>query len=267
MKNIQLFLAISLCVLFSPYLHAQEGTYYSFDYMKVEPQNIQDYLKLEKAWKKIHLKKVEEGLIEGWGLARVMSPAGANEAYNFVTRIKFTNKAQLVKSQSMKYMPENWKTLLTPDEIKLVQRTSELRTWVKNEVWSVEERIIADNISESEYLVFNYFDMPKGVRRSTHFNVERNLWKPFHQANIDNGNLLGWLLFNRELPMGSDYDYDVATVDLYKNMEQFWEEFDEGLFTKIHPNKTMEEIWEETMAAGNRIKAELREIIDSTWKD
>ncbi|MCB0583611.1 MAG: hypothetical protein KDD10_30300, partial [Phaeodactylibacter sp.] len=66
--------------------------YYAIDYMKVEPGKHDDYLKLEKAWKKIHEANIKAGKYSYWTLTSVLYPSGAEEAYNYVTRINFSGE-------------------------------------------------------------------------------------------------------------------------------------------------------------------------------
>lgn len=262
----KLFFTLFLCI-FTIIIFAQNNStrYYAMDYMKVESSNVKDYLACEKAWKKIHMAKKESGAIEGWGLEQIISPMGSSTEYNFVTRQVFKDRNQLAEYQSKKYFPENWKSLLTAEEIELVNRTGELRTHVKNEVWSSEEREVAADMSDADYAVINYFKMPDNVGRADHLKVEREFWKPFHQHNIKEGKMKGWVLLNRELPMGSDYEYDLVTVDVYKDLHQFWAPFDEANFSRLNNGKSSEEIFEKTRAVGIRRSAEIRKSLDSTF--
>ncbi|MBX2815175.1 MAG: hypothetical protein KTR24_04230 [Saprospiraceae bacterium] len=263
MKSLK-YLVLGLLIAFSTgQLVGQASGYYSLDYMKVEPANVQDYLACEKAWKKIHAYKKEKGQIQSWALDQVMSPSGANVEYNFVTRHSYKDRHQLAAHQEGSFMPENWESLLTAEEIALVNRTGSLRTLVKSEVWSAEERVLAEDLSDANVHVFNFFKMPEGVGRSAHLEMERALWMPFHKANIKNGKSKGWVLLNRELPMGSGYGYDIATVDVYTDMGQFWEPFDAATFEKLHPGKSMNDIMEQTRALGMRKSAEVRRSVDA----
>lgn len=260
------FLAACLCLCFN-FAAAQDDQptiYYSMDYMQVEPGNHKDYLACEKAWKKIHQHQKDAGIIEGWAIEMVLSPGGTDADYNYITRQRFKGEKQLSAYLAQPYMPDNWESLLTADEVALVKRTSELRTWVKNEVWSSVERVLADDIEDAKVVVFNYFGIPEGKRRSEHFKMERDIWMPIHTARVKDGQMKGWVMLNRELPMGSMYDYGVATVDIFKDMDQFWAPFPEDYFEKIHAGKDMDDLWEQTLAVSNRLSAELRLALDST---
>lgn len=258
-----MYLAALLCIM-SGAIEAQTTTqYYSIDYMKVAPENQEDYMACEMAWKKIHAEKMRLGLIEGWALERVISPSGTSQEYNYITRQRFKNTDQLAAYQSNPYFPTKWESLLTAEEIELIGRTGELRSLVKGEVWSSADLVLASDISKENFTVFNYFKMPEGMRRADHMEMELSLWKPYHQSQVDQGNRLGWVLLNRELPMGGSYDYDLATVDIFENLEQFWAPFDEDEFERLHPGKTWEDIWNATASKGKRGRAEIRRSLDS----
>ncbi len=264
MKTLKNFTTILLCYLCIGSLQSQEEStnFYSMDYMMVEPGMHDDYRACEKAWKKIHAQNKENGRIESWTLMQIVSPRGSSMPYNYVTRVRFKDRHQMAAYQDNPIMPDNWKSLLTADEIALVDRTSELRTYVKNEILSLEERILADDISDVNIAVVNFFKMPKGVTRADHLKMERDLWMPFHKHGVEKGNIKGWVMMTRALPIGTDYSYDVMTVDLFKDMGHFWEPFDEAGFTQIHAGKSMDDIMEETAAAGSRGKTEIRRRID-----
>lgn len=232
--------------------------------MKVSSEMSGEYRDCERAWKKIHQFKKEQGAIEGWALERIVSPAGSSNDYNYVTRKRFKDVNQLAAYQDNPYMPENWKSLLTEKEIELVNRTNKIRTWVKSEVWSTEERILSEDVDDSQIVVVNHFSIPANKMRSDHMKMERDLWMPVHKKRIKDGSMMGWLLLQRELPIGTDHGASVATVDVYKDMAQFWQPFDEDEFLEVHPGKSMDEIWKETLAAGTRSSAEIRRAIDST---
>ena len=45
-------------------------------------------------------------------------------------------------------------------------------------------------------------------------------------------------------------------------MDQFWAPLDSDAMEKMHPNKTMDDIWNQTIAAGERSGADVRREID-----
>lgn len=260
---IQSSLLVALFFLISNFLTAQElQGYYSFDYMKVKSGMHDEYLKLEKAWRKIHHANIVAGKYNFWELTQVAYPSGANVEYNYVTRINFKGEKQLAD-----YI-ENWpspdlKTLLTPEELALVNRTSEIRTLVKSEIWAHEDVVADEDMSDQKVSVFNYFDFPETGSRSEHFRVEKEIWKPVHDARRKDGKMKGWVLLGKVLPGGSHQPYFDATVDLYTNMEQFLSQGDPiSYFEKIHAGKDFNKMYAETDAACDLIRQEVRIVLD-----
>lgn len=262
-----LFLAIFLCLnihMVSAQDPESKGpTYHSVHYMKVKPGMHDDYLKLEKAWKKLHLANIKGGKYEKWVLTEVISPNGASTEYNYITRQSFNGDAQLAAHFEQSFMPKNWKSMLTPEEISLVEKTSKIRTMVKSEVWSSIDGVFAEDMTNSKVHVFNYFDFPEGSNRGKHVKMEQEIWKPIHQARIDAGDLKGWALVRLEMPFGAAMPYHNGTVDIYENMEQFLKPFDAS-FEKVHPGKDIDAMFEKTRAASTLVRGEVRIEIDST---
>ncbi len=173
------------------YVVAQsDTTYYSvFDYIKVAPNMQGDYIKLEKAWKKIHIAKVKAGKLDDWSLTAVMSPSGANCEYNYVTRNSYRGSAHLAGYFESTFFPDNWQALLTPEELALVNRTNEIRTIVKEEVWSGVDNV-GGSTKKATIAVWNYFSSPAGKTHADHFKMERDIWEPVHTARVNDGTMV-----------------------------------------------------------------------------
>lgn len=237
--------------------------YLSVTYMKVLPQNNADYLAMEKAWTKIHKAKLAAGAIKGWSLFEVMSPSGSHLEYNYVTYENLGLNADAAKFMDSPYFPEDWQKLMTKEELALVNRTGELRTLVKNEVWQLRDGMYDENWMDAKIQVCNFFALEEGKLGRDHYNIEKKYWMPIHKARIADDKLEGWDISNLYLPFGSDQDYYVSTVDVYKDMKQFMADTEmEAYMKKIHPNKTMDEITAETRAIGDIVKGEVRQLIN-----
>ena len=240
--------------------------YHVVEYMKVAPENVADYLVLEQAWKKIHQANIKAGKLLLWELTQVLSPIGDHHEYNYITRHLFAGEKQMAAFYDPSYFPENWESLLTKEEVALVNRTSSLRTYVKQEIWMSLEGTFAEDIDKATIQVVNFFSRPEGVSREDHITIERNIWKPFHQARIDAGAMKGWGMFGLLLPMGADMPYQEATVDLYLDMPQLFKEhfglnpFDYG--RKVH-GENAQLLYEHTLNSIVLSKAEVRRVIDA----
>ncbi len=266
MKPIKLLLllAIVLCQTNATQAQTNTPTYYNvYSYIKVKPGMRADYLKLEQAWKKIHAARIKAGKMDSWQLMEVLSPDGSSCEYNYVTRNTFVGEDQLAGFYEDQYMPDNWTTQLTAAELDLVFRTDEIRTLVKNEVWETLDQTWATDHKNAKISVFNYFNFPEGKSSSDHVKVEKDIWKPVHEARIKDGKMKGWLLLRMDLPFGDAMPYQDATIDVYSDMRQYLAPFLlEEYFKKVHPGKTLAELLKETAAAVRLMKGELRMDID-----
>ena len=261
-----LLLAI-LCCQFTP-LSAQTAApkptrYNVYAYMKVAPGMYDDYLKMEKAYKKLHLADKKAGRLEDWSLAEVVSPAGTNTEYDFVCRNTYIGHAALAAQYERVYDTNGMESILSPAEIALVKRTNEIRKMVKVEVWSMTDGVWADDAdTKAKLFVWNYFSIPEGKTGDDHKKVELDIWKPIMAARIKDGKMKGWGLLNMELPFGASMPYSQATVDGYTGMEQMLAPWFEDYFKKVHPGKDVKKLFKQTAAVCTLEKGEVRMMID-----
>lgn len=230
--------------------------------MKVAPGMHGDYLKMEKAYKKMHAEAKKAGKMAGWALLEVISPAGTNTEYNYVARNTFSGEEQLANYMGGDFYDEKWESVLTKEEMALVERTEQIRSMVKVEVWSMVDGARAKDWETAKVAVFNYFDSPEGKTRTDHFNMEKEIWKPVHQARVDDGKMKGWVLLNLEFPFGASMPYNSATVDLYTDMKEYFTPWFEDYFKKVHPGKNLDELEKRTMEAATLTKGEVRMLLD-----
>ncbi len=258
-----LMLAILFCQTQSAIAQQAEPTYYvAYDYMKVKPGKWDDYLRLEKAFKKIHSAKKKAGKMDTWGLMEVLSPSGASREYDYVTYNIYAGEAQLANYYEGEYMPDNWSQMLTPGELQLVMNANEIRTIVKTEVWTGTDEVLADDFKTSKISVFNYFDFPANGSHSKHVKVETDIWKPIHAARVKDGKMKGWRLLQMQMPFGADMPYQDASVDLYADMAQYLAAWDNQYFAKVHPGKDVSAIMKQTNEACTLLRGEVRMVID-----
>lgn len=261
-KTFSSILVIVLCCHFTLVKAQNDTTNYTvYDYIKVEPNMQADYLKLEKAFKKIHAAKKKAGKLDGWSLTVVIS--GSDNSYNYVTRNSFKGSAQLANLYDGQYMPDKWQSLLTPAEVALVNRTATIRTIVKEEVYSVVERVVNDNPKSWKVAVYNYFSSPQGKTVGDHIKMETDIWKPVHAQRVKDGKMQGWLLMVLELPFGASLPYNSMTVDLYSSMNKYLGANTMASdFTKVHAGQDANDLFKQTGDAATLTRGEVRYIID-----
>lgn len=260
---VSLFLAILFCQANTTSAQTTEPTRYTvYGYHKLNPGMRDDFLKLGKAWKKIIAYKKKNGLQEDWSLSRVVLPTGASAEYDYITRHTFIGEAQLANFLEKPFLPDNWQSQVTIEEIELVLRAAEIRTFVKQEVWSTIEATTAPDIDKATVAVFNYFKQPEGKTQADHIKMEKDIWKPVHDARVKDGAMKGWVLLGLDMPFGSTMPYDMATVDVYTDMKQMLAPWFDTYFKKIHPGKNVDEMMKQTGDATDLVKGEVRMVID-----
>jgi hypothetical protein len=70
--------------------------YIQVDYMKVQPGNEGDYMKVEQeGWKPIHQERIKQGKLHSWYFFGVDFPSGTETKYNYVTVNTFDQWGQV----------------------------------------------------------------------------------------------------------------------------------------------------------------------------
>jgi len=264
--NLKLFtLTLALAFLWMiPFGAAQEGptVYFIVDYMKVKPGMEQDYVNLEKAWKKIHAATVQSGQSDGWYLEQVVSPYGTQTEYNYCTIRRYIGKTKFAKSMDNSIFPSDWKSRLTPEEVELVGRTTEIREMVKQEVFSQAEGAFPEDWNHPKVRIANYMKCKPGVSMSDYINVEASIWKPVHKVMLEKGKREGWGMYVLELPYGTEMPYDAITVDFYNSMEQYMNSQLMDIFESVHVGKKTDDLFAKTSASRDLLRSEVSILID-----
>lgn len=240
---------------------AEPTRYTAFGYHKVAPGMNDDFLKLAKAWKKIVALKKKNGLQESWSVAKVAMTGAASE-YNYVTRHSFVGEVQLANYMEKPFLPDGWMAVLTPEEVVLVNRAAEIRTFVRQDIYSQVDAVWADDIDKATVAVFNFFKQPEGKTLADHRKMEQEIWKPVHAARVKDGKMKGWILFGLEFPFGSAQPYDMVTVDVYSDMKQMLAPWFDDYFSKIHAGKNVDDLLKRTNESTDLVRGEVRITID-----
>ncbi|MEM6771019.1 MAG: hypothetical protein AAF597_10580, partial [Bacteroidota bacterium] len=98
-----------------------------------------------------------------------------------------------------------------------------------------------------------------------HVDFEQKVWGPVHQARIDAGVALGWVIAPIIMPWDASSDYHAIIVDVYKDLPTYLANRNPmPFFAQAHPGKDVEELLQQTDQVASRVRAEVRSVIDST---
>ncbi|MEL7533738.1 MAG: hypothetical protein AAFN10_20665, partial [Bacteroidota bacterium] len=246
-------------------LSAQEEeskpVFVTIQYMKVKPSNISAYLELESLWKKMHQARVKSGELLYWGLHQVVSPTGTDAAYNFTT-VNLYEGEEALAAHYEGDMSVDMSELYTEDEMKIMQKTSELRDLVKEEVYFRTLRV-TDGKPGAELIVTNFMQLAEDATLADHTELEA-IWSKVHQARVDDGKMKAWSSWDMVLPMNSDGEYQAITVDFYEDMAQWMAPFYQEYFAKVYPDMDLEGLSAKMEAVFKIYRSEVMMRIDGT---
>ena len=253
-------------------LGAQEPLFVVYDYMKVKPENYDDYIHLEKVWKKIHASRIKRGRLYAWVLDEVISPSGTAQEFNFITANVYQGNAMLAGHYETSMLPENWQELISYDEAQVALRTAQLRDIVKTDVFEVVDQVMAEGWeANANVVVMNFFRNRNGASNEDHARMEAELWKPIHEARVKDGNVQGWMLMNRVFPISytTQTPYHSITNDYYTDMRQLIESSDnmadymDKFLSSEEKQQRLAEMWEGV----EMLSAVIRRRIDGVMSD
>ncbi len=246
----------------------QPTTYHVHDYFQVPSGGHADYLAMEKVWKKLHQANIKDGKYTNWELTRIMMPNTGAGGYNYVTRTSVRGEENLAKLLTGEFFINTDPSgMLTKEEMAIYNNTGALRTFVKQDVYTVSHLLPASDWDAVKVAVHNHFDFPEGSSRSAHVQNEKDIWDPVHAARIKDGKLLAWVVGAKILPWGANEPFHDVTVDLYESLESYLANSSPmPYFEKAHPGKDQAKMMEQTAAAATLVKSEVRLILDtSNW--
>lgn len=219
MKKIIVFALL----LISPGLFAQEEDqqlYLKMEFMQVKDHNNSDYMEVEEFWSKIHQQRVADGNIIGWDLWQ-MSPAGKEQGSQYFTVTLFTSLAGMLEEMPdgkfEEYFAGAYPGMSEEDQDKMMEKTVNSRD-MAHEVYLklINQTTGGANMQLGTIIVF---DIMKQLH-SSYEKVEDEVFKPWHQQMVDEGNKESWGLMQIILPAGSEAKGTHLTYSMFSSYQQ-----------------------------------------------
>lgn len=226
------------------------------EFMKVTQESESVYLQVEQVWKKIHQKRIDEGLASGWQLWRKVH-AGYNDPYQYITVNWYDDY-----SQSFKPVPEGFfDEFINGPDSAIFNRTSSSRILAHMEV--SHQAGVAENSQNSRFIVVNRMKV-KPEDASDYMKMEMEVFKPLHVEGIKRGLRTHWGIW-------SNWPYDKGqaafiTVDGYGDAAQL-SGGGEDYFSEVHPDLIMEEVSEKIQKLRKIESAEIWELLESVFPE
>lgn len=225
-------LSLILMVLLGSTSVAQEETYLTFEFMKVDNDQETFYTETEEFWEKIHEQRAASGDIIGWDLWQLL-PGGEDQGYQYMTvtifddPVKMMNAGERVlESGKMAYPDLSDEELENRINLAGGSRDLAVRLFLK-----VIDRTEGDYQMKPGMIA--QMDLMKAEQGQfdAYEKAETETFKPWHQKYIDGGVKGQWHLLEVLVPQGSDVYTTHITVNMFDSWQQMLDsyEFDGGM--------------------------------------
>ena len=254
------FLMLLLFVFVQTVLFAQTAAPTVFALTTLQQvSNSAEFEKLMKEnWKPLHQLRKQNGKITNWALYRVHM-TGASDEYNYVSVMYFDS---FVKTEANDNYLELMKAANPKaDAADIISKTSNVRTIMRQAIYSrVDGTTPKAGAAPAKYIEIDFMKVTSGMG-AEYVRVEKEDWKPVHQALVDGGQRVGWTLWSLAMPAGTSNNHDYVTSNIFSGYDQFSNQDYEGAFKKAHPGKDANSMMEKTGKARNMVKSELWELV------
>jgi hypothetical protein len=246
----------AVLVALSPFCLMAQNSTVVLEYMKVTQESESTYLEVEQAWKQIHQKRVEEGLVAGWQLWRKVH-AGYNDPYQYITINWYNDFAQ-----SFKGVPDGfYEQFMNGPDAEIFNQTASSRVLAHMEV--SHQIGGAENNQGASFIVVNRMKVKPG-NQSDYVKMEMEVFQPLHEEGIRRGARSHWAIY-------SNWPYDkgettYSTVDGYTDAAQFTSE-GEDYFSEVHPDLNADQVSEKMMKLRVIESVEIWELVESVFPE
>lgn len=223
MKKLLLFLVFGMLWVSS--LKAQQTQYMVFEFVKVDNDQLFDYIEFKDLMEKVYRQALSDKRIKGWDFWSLQSGADHSDfQYIMVTYyddpVKMMNG--LDEQSMMEYTRIAYPHLSSMQVSNLFQESLSMR--------DMPMRLYMREISETK----DNFQMKPGVLASfdlmkakegnfeAYETAESETFKPIHQKFVEQGLMGHWSLLRTALPLGSEAKSTHLTMNVYKDYMQFF---------------------------------------------
>lgn len=204
------------------------------DFLKVQDEIVRPFVQ----------ERIRQGNMLGWYLFEVLYPDRENAPYDYVALAVFDNFNDLHISTD-KTMAIAAGVFPGADLEPLVKRYDESAEQVSSQVFMhIDEAVPGppDKNALPAIVRVNHMKV-NDADRGAYVQMEREVFKPMHQAAAKAGAMNDWMLFERILPFGTEWDNTYLTFDLFNTWADMGKPGPDNLFETVHPGKSSEATW------------------------
>jgi len=207
-------------------------------------------------------ERIKEGNQLVHALFRVNYPHASDPEYDYVVLDMFTDFGHL-KLGDEKMGQMAFTVFPSADIPKMLERFDAAASNVGSDVFVIRDSAFpgpkGGNGKPGKYVVVNHMKVLE-ANSAAYAKMESEVFKPVHQARAKAGKMNDWLLVERVMPHGSDYDGNFLTFDVFSDWGNMVGGMD-GLFQKVHPGKDPGEVFSEISKLRELTRSETWELI------
>jgi len=206
-------------------IFAQQTQYTVFEFIKVENDQIFDYIEFKDLMEKVYRQALNDKKITGWDFWSLQS-GGDRADFQYIMVTHYNDPVKMMDGLNEESMIEYTKIAyphLNESQVKkifeesLATRDMPLRLYMKeisstNDNFQVRPGVLAS------------FDLMKANegKFEAYEKAESEVFKPIHQKRIEQGLMGHWSFLRTALPLGSEAKSTHLTVNMYKDYMQFF---------------------------------------------
>jgi len=199
------FTITSFFILFGFIVSPGQVTQVEFMKTKVSTE---DYLAIEKEWRTIHQRRLDQGLIYGWYLIKKHF-TGTEDPYNYVT-ITVYPSFEAMQTQ----VPDQ---IYAGYEDEFFEKTAASRDLIRSEIYDTP--IITEVIELPRFAYVTFVKIDQG-KDEEYLALEREIWKPANESLIKSGIQTTYSVYRQLYPGGYTNAYNYVTISGFADMRK-----------------------------------------------
>jgi hypothetical protein len=143
----------------------------------------------------------------------------------------------------------------------VLQRTQAIGPIVRQALYYRVDFVVRERPLPFKYAVMDFMKVKEGMI-DEYLKVERDDWKPLHQVLTNEGNRVGWALWDYGIPGGVGSPHDFMTAMLFTDYAKIREANDAEAFRKAHPEGDLAASVARTRRSRDVVRTEIWEVVD-----
>jgi hypothetical protein len=223
MKKLLLFLVCG--ILWAGSLKAQQTQYTVFEFIKVENDQLFDYIEFKDLMQKVYRQALNDKRIKGWDFWSLQS-GGDHTDFQYIMVTYYDDPVKMMNGLDQASMKEYTKIAyphLNDDQVTKIFQESQKTRDTPMRLYMKQIASSQDNF-QMKTGVLASFDLMKAKEANfeTYEQAETTIFQPIHQKFIDSGMMGHWSLMRTALPLGSEASSTHLTMNVYKDYMQFF---------------------------------------------